>query len=149
MNDAYLHLLINHIPILGSLFGLILLVFGLFKANKTLIQTALITFIISATITLPTDWTGEGAEEIVEELGVSHDIIHEHEEVAESAVLTMLILGLLSLVALILNLRHSAFKDILNVLVLVMALIVFYFMYQAGNTGGEIRHPEVREGFDG
>ena len=35
MNWAHLHLLINHIPVLGTVFGTLLLIFGMAKKNKS------------------------------------------------------------------------------------------------------------------
>lgn len=148
MNAAHIHLLLNHIPILGALFGMILLIFGLIRKNNALSQAALITFIMAAIVTLPVDWSGEQAEEIVEELpGISHDLIHEHEEIAELAVKFMLGLGVLSLLTLILGAWHVKIGRILRWITLLLSFAVFFLMTRAGNSGGEISHPEIRKDF--
>ena len=148
MNAAYTHLLLNHIPILGTLFGVFLLIFGVIRKNNVLSQAALITFIIAAVVTLPVDWSGEEAEEIVEGIsGVSHDVIHEHEEVAELAVKAMLGLGVLALITLILGSWHVKIGRILRLITLLLSLGVFFLMFRAGNTGGEIRHPEIKSDY--
>ncbi|GAB4395801.1 MAG: hypothetical protein OHK0053_06620 [Microscillaceae bacterium] len=146
MNGAQIHLLLNHIPILGALFGLILLIFGFIRANRSLTQAALLTFIVAALVTIPVDWSGEAAEEILEEkyeAQVSHDLIHEHEEMAELSVALMLALGGLSLLAFYFSWRKHRFATLANGAVLVLALVVFVTMARTGHSGGLIRHPEL------
>ena len=148
MNAAYTHLLLNHIPILGTLFGVVLLIVGIIRKNNALSQAALITFILAAVVVLPVDWSGEEAEEIVEEIaGVSHEVIHEHEEVAELAVKAMLGLGVLALITLILGSWHVKIGRALRFITLLLSFGVFFLMFRAGNTGGEIRHPEIKSDF--
>lgn len=145
MNAAQVHLLLNHIPVLGTLFGLILLLIALWRNNPTLSHTALITFIVAAVVVLPVDWSGEGAEEIVEELGVSHDLIHTHEEMAELSVGLMLGLGALSIFTLWLTWQMSALSRLFGFLTLFLALITFASMARTAHSGGEIRHPELHQ----
>ena len=146
MNDAQIHLALNHFPILGSLFGTILLGFGLFGKNKSLLNAGLITLFIITLMTIPVYLSGEGAEDIVEELGVDHDIIHEHEEIAEAAGWLMDTLGLLALISFFLSQKtFNRPARILTIVTFVMGIIVFGFMLQVGGTGGEIRHTELRE----
>lgn len=45
MNDAHLHLLFNHFPIVGLFFGFGILIAGIFKKNKLLLNVAYIVFI--------------------------------------------------------------------------------------------------------
>ncbi|MEO0332049.1 MAG: hypothetical protein AAF223_10235, partial [Bacteroidota bacterium] len=67
MNDAQIHLALNHFPIIGTLFGTVLLGIGVFGKNKSLLNTGLIILILMTLITIPVYLSGEGAEEIVEE----------------------------------------------------------------------------------
>ena len=148
MNDAQLHLILNHYPILGTLFGVILVAYGFFSKNKSILHTGLVTLFLAALFAIPTYLTGEGAEEIVEELGVDHDVIHEHEEAAELAIWLMAGLGLLSAATFFLSLRASMNNStirILYIVTLVAGLAVFGYMTRVGGLGGQIRHTEVRE----
>jgi cell division protein FtsW (lipid II flippase) len=146
MNDAQIHLALNHFPILGTLFGTVLLGIGVFGKNKSLLDTGLIILFLMALITIPVYLSGEGAEEIVEELGVDHDIIHEHEEIAESAVWFMDGLGLLALVSFFFTRRTlNRPARILTIVTFVMGIVVLGLMFRVGGSGGEIRHTEIRE----
>ena len=53
MNWAHVHLLINHIPVLGTLFGTLLLVFGIVKKNEEIKRVSLGIFVIIAVAALP------------------------------------------------------------------------------------------------
>lgn len=146
MNDAQLHLALNHFPILGTLFGTVLLGIGVFGKNKSLLDTGLIILFLMALITIPVYLSGEGAEEIVEELGVDHDTIHAHEEIAESAVWFMDGLGLLALVSFFFTRRAlNGPARILTIVTFVLGIVVLGLMFRVGGSGGEIRHTEIRE----
>ncbi len=68
MNQAHFHLILNHLPILGILFGLIILTGGFLTKNAAVKRTALGMFVLSAIFAIPAYLTGEGAEEVVENL---------------------------------------------------------------------------------
>ena len=70
---AYLHLLSNHFPILGSLFGILLLVIALLKSNLKTTLSAYIILLMSGIGGIVAYFTGEPAEESIEHVkGISH-----------------------------------------------------------------------------
>ncbi|GAB4328177.1 MAG: hypothetical protein OHK0038_01980 [Flammeovirgaceae bacterium] len=146
MNPAHIHLLLNHIPILGSLFGTILLAIGLVRKDKSLLHAGLLTLVIVSIISVPAFFSGEGAEEMIEKMpDISHDVIHEHEEIAEKAIWLMELVGLASLIAFFLHLKEHPLRYTVTIVVLVLAIANFGVMAKVGNTGGEIRHTEIRK----
>ena len=146
MDTTHLHLLTNHLPILGGVFGMLILGYGLFRKNRTLITAGLVTFVLTALSALPPYFTGESAEDAVEGLaGVSHAIIEQHEEAAAVALGFTLLLGALSLIYLILEKRVKNWKPNLSYLPLVLSVIVFALMARVGYLGGQIRHTEIRQ----
>ena len=58
MNQAHLHLLLNHLPILGALFGLLILAGGFLLKYDTVKRTALGLFVLSAILAIPAYLTG-------------------------------------------------------------------------------------------
>ena len=83
MNATHFHLILNHIPVLGTAFGLGLLIFGLLRTSDEIKKAALGIFVIVAIATIPVYFTGEPAEEGVESLpGVSKAFMERHEEAA-------------------------------------------------------------------
>ena len=144
MNDAHLHLLFNHLPIVGSLIGLLILAVGIFFKQPMVRKTAFGVLVFSALVTLPAFFTGEGAEEIVEELpGISHNLIHEHEEAAELALWLSETLGILALIAFYLEHIQHKFSGMANFFTLIFSIGTFVSFAKTGNTGGEIHHPEI------
>lgn len=146
MNAAYGHLLLNHVPVLGSVFGLALLAAGVLRRNQTLRQAGWVTLVIVALVALPVYFSGEGAEEIVEhEPGVTHDAIEEHEEIALVALIGMEALGLLALAGLVLSRRGGA-PSWMGPGSLALALVVAGLMGATAYRGGFIKHPEAHGG---
>jgi uncharacterized membrane protein len=146
MTQAHLHLLLNHIPILGTFFGLVLLFLGLTKKSKTLQKTGLATFVIIGLLTIPAFLTGEAAEHATEHLlGSSHDMVHEHEELGEKGLIVALILALASAVYwfLVAKNRHLHYLKGLWT-ILIFSVFSFLLMALVGAHGGKIRRPELR-----
>lgn len=148
MNGAHLHLVFNHFPIIVPIVGMLILIVGFFTDSNTVKRTAFGVFILGALLTLPSMFTGEGAEEIVEKLpGVTHDLIHEHEEKAEMLALLNYALGLISIFGFWANWKQKSYANIVAIAALVLSLVGLYLGKQAGTSGGEIRHTEIRTGF--
>jgi uncharacterized membrane protein len=144
MNLVHLHLLLNHFPIIGTFIALLILAYGIFKKNQTLINTATVLMVGITLITLPAFYTGEPAEEAIENLpGISHRLIHEHEEAAELAFLLMNITGIMALVYLLMQRMKLPIAQLLSKALLLATLITCILMARAGNEGGKIRHAEL------
>ena len=98
MNDAHLHMVVNHFPIIGTILGLGILITGLILKNNSVKSTAYVLFVVAAVFALFSMGTGEGAEELVEDMpSIGKEIIHEHEEMAEKLALILYALGVVSL----------------------------------------------------
>ena len=146
MNDAHLHLVVNHFPIIGTIFGLGILIAGLFLKNNTVKNTAYVLFVVAAIFAFISMSTGEGAEEMVEDMpNIGKQIIHEHEELAEKLALLLYATGIFSLVALYTSLKNHKFSKIASYITLVLALGAAVLGSSVGTSGGEIRHTEIRD----
>ena len=145
MNDAHLHMIVNHFPIIGTIFGLGILISGMILKNNSVKNTAYVLFIVAAIFAAFSMGTGEGAEELVEDMPtVGKQIIHEHEEMAEKLAVVLYVLGIISLGGLILSYLKNAKATMLSYVALVVAVVGVFFAQQTGTTGGEIRHTEIR-----
>lgn len=145
MNDAHVHMVVNHFPIIGAIFGLGILITGIVLKNNVIKNVAYVLFCISAIFGFASMFTGEGAEEIAENLpSVTDQIIHEHEEMAEKLALVLYILAGISLLGLYLNFKKHAKANLISYLALVSALVAVFLGKQTGTTGGEVRHTEIR-----
>ncbi len=145
MNDAHLHLLVNHFPIVGSILGLLVLLGGLFFKNNSVKNTAYCLFVIAALFSFFSMATGEGAEELVEDMpNIGHEIIHNHEELAEKFAVIMYLLGVVSIIGLITNIKNHPKASFYSYAILVIAIVAVFFSTKVGTSGGEIRHTEIR-----
>lgn len=145
MTPPHLHLLLNHIPVLGTVFGLGLFAFGLWRKSQELKRAALGVFVIVALLTVPVYLTGEPAEETVESLpGVSKAIIEQHDGAATYAFTGVIITGAAALGGLIFFRRGKLLPVWYGSLILAGSLIVSGLMAWTANLGGQIRHTEIR-----
>jgi uncharacterized membrane protein len=145
MNDAHLHLVVNHFPIIGTILGLGVLVVGMILKNNSVKNTAYVLFVIAAFFAALSMGTGEGAEEMVEDMpSIGKQIIHEHEEMAEKLAIVLYVLGVISLIGLFMNYKNKVNAKFVSYIALVVAIIGVFFAQQTGTTGGEIRHTEIR-----
>jgi len=145
MNDAHLHLLVNHFPIIGTIFGLGILIAGIVLKNNAVKNVSYTLFIIASIFAAISMSTGEGAEELVEDMpSVGKQIIHEHEELAEKLAVVLYILGAVSLFGLYTNIKNHSKAKLTSFLVLVIAVVGVVLAKSVGTSGGEIRHTEIR-----
>ncbi|HRE78719.1 MAG TPA: hypothetical protein PLL09_12955 [Flavobacterium sp.] len=146
MNDAHLHMVVNHFPIIGIILGFGILVTGLFLKNNSVKNTAYCLFIVGAIFAAVSMATGEGAEEIAEKLpGVTDQIIETHEEMAEKLAIVLYALGFVSLIGLFLNFKKHSKAVFVSYIAVIIAVVCIFLGKQTGTTGGEIRHTEIRE----
>jgi hypothetical protein len=148
MNQAHIHLIVNHVPIVGSLFAAVLLGVGLLRQNGSLIKAGLGAVLAAGLLCLPAQLTGEGAAAIVQNMPrVSRALIHNHAEAAEIGFWALEGAATLALLSLLMLKNNSPKARLLSLLTLVVAVVSFGLLARAGNLGGQIRHTEIREGF--
>lgn len=145
MNDAHLHMVFNHFPIIGTIFGLGILISGIATKNNTIKNVSYVLFIVAAITALISMSTGEGAEELVEDMpSVGKQIIHEHEEIAEKFALVLYVLGAVSILGLYTNIKNHSKAKLVSLIVAVIAIAGIVLGKFVGTSGGEIRHTEIR-----
>lgn len=145
MNGAHFHLVVNHLPIIFPIVGLIVLAVGIGFKSEMVKRTAYLVFSIGAITAAIAMNSGEGAEEIVENIpGVTENLIHEHEEAAELFALLSYVFGAFSLVALWSSWKNKSYNVLLSYLAAVFAILLIILGKQTGTSGGEIRHTEIR-----
>lgn len=146
MNAVHVHLLLNHLPVIGSLIAAALLIVALLRRDSGLAKVTLGLFVALAGIAVVVFLTGEPAEELVEGLaGVSESILEAHEEAALVATIAIGVLGVAALGMLVLFRRRSLPRSA-TLATLVAALLVAGVMGWTANFGGQIRHTEIRTG---
>jgi MYXO-CTERM domain-containing protein len=146
LTGAHIHLLVNHVPILGALFALGLLVASFLWARDVLARTALVVLVGAAIAAGIADLTGDAAKDAVRGLpGVRRAVIHAHEEMGDKAWIAAGVLGLAALVGLW-RWRRSPVPRGAQVGYTAGAVVLSGIMVYTGLLGGQVRHTEVRPG---
>jgi hypothetical protein len=144
MSTVHLHLLLNHVPVIGTFIVSFVLLAAFARRNNAIGKLGLVMLVGVALVTVAVYFTGEPAEEAVEDLaGVSESLIHAHEEAAEAAFIATSVAGVAALGLLYWYSRRTLSRWAVGAS-LTLALTVAGLMAWTANVGGQIRHTEIR-----
>jgi uncharacterized membrane protein len=145
MNLAHLHLLLNHWPIIGTLIAFALFGISFFGKNEDLRRAGLIIFSAIALLTIPTFLSGLAAQDWIKHDSISNALMERHENAALLTFGLILVTGTLSLCGLWQTHRDGRMAKWTTTAILLFATLSVIMVIRTGNTGGDIRHSEVRE----
>lgn len=146
MNLAHIHLILNHIPVVGIPVALAFLAYGIFWKNAATERFALLVLVGLAAVVLPVYFTGEPAEELIEHLpGVAESFIEAHEDAALVSMILTLVAGAGAFLALWFQ-KDPKKSRLLNLGVLAIASVAVISLLYTANLGGKVRHTELRSG---
>ena len=141
MTWTHLHLALNHVPVIGILIVLPLLTAGLFRRSAELQRASWWLLLVLSGVTVVVYFTGEPAEELVENMpGFSEPLVERHEQAALVATIGIGLLGLIALGGLIRRQSRTWYPAA----ALLVGIAVAGLMAWTANLGGQIRHPEIR-----
>lgn len=144
MKETHIHLLINHMPVFGSVFGAIVLAIGIWSKSSTTKLAAYVVFLLSAIGGAVSYLTGEAAEETVEHIpGVAKKMIEQHETAAGYALAAMIVLGVMAVLAAVMTVLKPTTANVFAWITLLVSLSGFGLVARTGYLGGQIRHTEV------
>jgi hypothetical protein len=154
MNIAYLHIVFNHLPIMGVPVALGVLLLGLWTRNDAVVRAAQLAFVVLGAATVVVALAGLGAEDWAEHVArFSEQAIDAHRAMAFLALGTTLVLAVAAGVVFFANggvgaLRREGAMHArplprgATTTVLVLAVIASAVLGYAGKLGGRIRHTE-------
>jgi hypothetical protein len=144
MTMTHVHLLLNHVPTIGTAIALGLLVISHFRRNDDLRRVSLEVFFVIALLTIPAYLSGVSAQQILlERPDINQPFVDAHHDAAMWAFVLMQISGGFAWLALWKYRRTSRMSQPLLALVLLLSALAFAVSARAANLGGEIRHPEI------
>ena len=145
MNWAHLHLMLNHIPVLGAFLITISLALATYRRNETITLLCLQIIVVIGIFTLGAYFTGEPSEDAIEHLpGVTEAFINAHEKAALYGLVATELLALLSLLGLFVFRRGLKSPTSLLKPLFLLSLVNIGVMTWTANLGGLIRHTELR-----
>ena len=147
LNFVHVHLLLNHVPTVGSIIALGLLMLAFAKRSDELTRASLAVFFAIALLALPTYMTGYTAEKAVKDKpGVSEDTIRRHQRAALLGLIVVEATGVVAWFGLWHNRRYGPGPSWHGPAVLVLSVATIGLMASAATIGGEISHPEILAG---
>lgn len=144
MTLTHLHLLLNHVPTVGTALAIALFILSFFRKNDMLRRVSLEAFFIIALMTIPAYLSGLSAQQqIMSRPGVSNVMIEAHEDAALFSLVLMQITGAFAWFALWQMRRMGSAASWVTAAILLMSALTMASTARAANLGGEIRHPEL------
>lgn len=144
MNLVHLHLVLNHIPVIGTAFALVLMFAAVVRGSEELRRVSLAAVVAIAVVAIPAYLTGEPAGDTVQHLpGVAAGAIDHHEDAASIAFTGLELAGVLALFGLIRYRRTPAIPRGFFRASVLLVIVVSGLMAWTANLGGQIRHPEI------
>lgn len=144
MNQAHLHLILAHFPVVGAIAALALLLRAYFSRTEESFRLAAFATILVAVTAGAAYLTGEGAEHQVEKI-VTEASIESHESAAQVALVTAMIAGAFGIVSLATRYigRLAVFTTFARtgLLITLMASVTMFGI--TAERGGSIRHTEI------
>src|SRR5690349_14667366 len=108
MNVVHLHLLLNHVPVIGAVFGVFLLGIALLRRSDELAKASLGFLAVLGAFSVAVFLTGDPAQDAIEKLpGFSERLVDRHEDAALVATIVTAIIGAFGLAALVFYRRRA------------------------------------------
>lgn len=86
MSPTDVHLMLNHFSVIGSIFGVVLLVVAMVRNSRELMTLALASLLGVAILSIPVYFTGEAAERAIErQAGMPDEVVERHGQAAQFA----------------------------------------------------------------
>lgn len=145
MNLAHLHIVLNHLPTLGTLAGLGLLAWALWTRSATVERNSLIVLLVSGLLVVPTYLSGNAADFLLASRDdIPRSLIEAHQDSAMLALGFMTLTGTFAWLGLWQFRRFRRQTASNGWIVLAFALVASGLILQTANLGGKISHAEVR-----
>jgi uncharacterized membrane protein len=149
IHPAHWHLILNHIPVVGSAFAFGLLAWAMARRSEELKRASLCAVVLVALLTVPAYLTGEpafeGIMEILEATPEDEDpLVNAHQNAAGFSFAAAALAGVVAIVGLVRSRGGKPMSRPIVVTVAVLTMVTLGLMGWTANLGGAIRHPEIR-----
>jgi uncharacterized membrane protein len=142
---AHVHIVLNHIPSLGSIAGLILLAAAIYTKNDQLKKFAFAVLVFVTLAVLPTYITGAEAQRAVSKSpSVSLAMIQVHQNAAMLTLVGMTFAGAFAWFGLWEFRRFTRAGSLTTMGTLVFGIVSVFLILNTASLGGKVSHPEVR-----
>jgi uncharacterized membrane protein len=149
MNLAHFHIVVNHIPSLGSIAGLALLAAGIYRKDEVIKQFAYAVLVLITMAVLPTYISGAEAQRIVaKNPSYSAGMIQVHQNMAMITLLLMTFAGMFAWFGIWEYRRLKRSSSLTTMATLITTTAAIVLVLETASIGGKISHSEIREAAD-
>ena len=142
----YIHVVLNHLPIYGTILGALALAISLILRSRAAQVTALILTLIAGASSYPVFVTGQRAYKTIRSTSddAGADWLDEHMERAEKTIGAFYFLAALAIAGLIVPIKWPKSAVPLAALTLAVAILCSGIAVYIAQVGGRVRHAEFR-----
>jgi dolichol kinase len=142
----YIHVVLNHLPIYGTILAAIALAVSLLLRSRAAQITALILTLIAGVSAYPVFVTGQRAYKTIRSISddAGSDWLDEHMERAEKTIGAFYFLAVLAIASLIVPIKWPISAVPLMALTLAVAILCSGLAVYIAQAGGRVRHSEFR-----
>ncbi len=146
-DPIHLHLLVNHVPVMGTWFVLLLLLIAWIRRSEEITRLGLWLTVLLGAATAGVFLTGDPAAHALRlRLGTAlRPFVHAHDDAAGWAMTVTIVTAVAAAVALFLGRRGAVPRFWLGITI-ALALFATAVVARAAYLGGLIRHDEIRGG---
>ena len=147
VDTTHLHLILNHVPTVGTVAALGLLLLAIIRRDETLKLAGLEVIFVIALLAMPVYMTGVAAEHKIRKMpGVSDTAMSIHQDAALAGFTVAEFAGFVAWIGLWQSRRRGRAVPAIVPAVVVLTAASLALMGRAANLGGDIRHPEIGSG---
>ena len=142
----YIHVVLNHLPIYGTMLGALALAVSLLLRSRSAQIIDLLLTLIGGASSYPVFVTGQRAYKSIRSVSddAGADWLDEHMDRAEKTIGAFYLLALLALAGLLVPIKWPKSGTPLVALTLVVAILCSGIAIYIAQAGGRVRHPEFR-----
>ncbi len=145
LNMVHLHLILNHIPVLGAIFVTALFIIALVFRNVFLQKVSLWFLVMVALSTAVVYFTGDHSVALVENLPTySSTILDAHRKAAQLGLAAMFVTGMIALGGALLYSNKPRLPRLLSTSVLIILLLNSVLFTYIAYLGGQVNNPTIR-----
>ena len=143
ITPAHLHVLINHIPIIGLPIIAALLLWGIARREDAVIRAALIGTVLIAAGTFVVNLTGDAAKDDIRDTPwFRKEVMKVHEDAGDKTNILAIVAGVAALATLVKSRGGKPFSRPFAFVTLFLIVFAAMCAGWAGWEGGKIRHTE-------
>jgi len=142
----YIHVVLNHLPIYGTILGAVALAISLVLRSRAAQITALLIVLIGGVSAYPVLVSGQRAYKTIRDVSddAGAEALDEHMDRAEKTIGAFYVLTVVALAGLLVPIKWPRTSFPLAAVTLAAALICSGLAVYIARAGGQVRHPEFR-----